>query len=54
MKVEKKLKLKRKKEPVSILDGKRAYGISLQLGSMRGMTYSDIKQAILTMNEEKN
>lgn len=40
-----------KKELVSLIDGKRSYNISLQLGSLRGLTYDDIRKAIISMDE---
>src|SRR5690606_17346009 len=46
-----------KQEPtvqlVSLLDSKRAYNVSLQLGSIRGMTYEEIRDAIITLDETK-
>lgn len=40
-----------KKELISLIDGKRSYNISLQLGSLRGLTYEDIRKAIIAMDE---
>jgi len=36
-----------------LIDSKRAYGISLQLGSIRGMDYETIRKAIIEMDETK-
>jgi len=42
-----------KKALISLLDPKRAYGISLQLGSIRGLDYETIRKAILELDETK-
>lgn len=40
-----------KKELITLIDGKRSYGVSLQLGSLRGLTYAQVRQAIISMDE---
>jgi hypothetical protein len=40
-----------KKEKITLLDPKRAYNISLQIGSIRGYTYDQLREAILKMDE---
>jgi hypothetical protein len=42
-----------KKEKITLLDPKRAYNISLQIGSLRGFTYVQIREALLLMDEAK-
>ncbi|KAL9643878.1 hypothetical protein ABK040_013289 [Willaertia magna] len=39
------------KEKITLIDPKRSYNISLQLGSLRGITYPQLKEAILQMDE---
>ncbi|EFC44975.1 diaphanous-related formin [Naegleria gruberi] len=40
-----------KKEKITLIDGKRSHNISLQLGSLRGIPYPKLKQAILELDE---
>jgi predicted HicB family RNase H-like nuclease len=40
-----------KKEKQTLIDGKRSYTISLQLGSLRGLSYETIREAIVTMDD---
>jgi len=40
-----------KKEKITLLDAKRAHTISLQIGSIRGFTYEQLKKAIHSMDE---
>ena len=40
-----------KKEKITLVDPKRSHNISLQLGSLRGIAYPKLKQAILEMDE---
>jgi diaphanous 1 len=40
-----------KKEKQTLIDGKRSYTISLQLGSLRGLSYETIRDAIISMDE---
>ena len=43
---------KKKKEPVSLIDGKRAQNLNILLGSKLGkLTFDDIKKAILTLDD---
>ncbi|KAG2393390.1 hypothetical protein C9374_006921 [Naegleria lovaniensis] len=42
----------KKKEVKSMLDPKRSYAVSLQLGSLRGTSYEQLKKAIITMDEK--
>lgn len=41
-----------KKEKITLLDPKRSYNISLQIGSIRGFSYEQLKKAIHLMDEE--
>jgi hypothetical protein len=41
-----------KRQVISLLDGKRSYNVSLQLGSLRGLSYEQIREAIVTLNEQ--
>eukprot|EP01080_Neovahlkampfia_damariscottae_P011698 gene11698-4932_t len=41
------------KKIVSLIDSKRAYGISLQLGSIRGMDFPEIRKAFIELDETK-
>jgi len=41
------------KKVVSLIDSKRAYNISLQLGSLRGIDYEGMRKAIIEMDETK-
>lgn len=43
---------KPEKTIVSLIDSKRSYNISLQLGSLRGLSYEDIRKAIIVMDEK--
>jgi uncharacterized coiled-coil protein SlyX len=40
-----------KKEKQTLIDGKRSYTISLQLGSLRSLSYEAIREAIVSMDE---
>ncbi|KAF0984008.1 hypothetical protein FDP41_007923 [Naegleria fowleri] len=42
----------KKKEVKSMLDPKRSYAVSLQLGSLRGTSYEQLKKAIIVMDEK--
>ncbi|KAL9647809.1 hypothetical protein ABK040_015295 [Willaertia magna] len=42
---------KEKKEVKSLLDAKRSYAVSLQLGSLRGITYQNLRKAIIELDE---
>ncbi|EFC44071.1 FH2 domain-containing protein [Naegleria gruberi] len=41
----------KKKEVKSLLDAKRSYSVSLQLGSIRGVSYDMLRKAIIAMDE---
>ncbi|KAL0479556.1 hypothetical protein AKO1_007761 [Acrasis kona] len=41
----------KKKEKKTLIDGKRSYTISLQLGSLRGLSYAQIRDAIVKMDD---
>ncbi|KAG2392934.1 hypothetical protein C9374_009511 [Naegleria lovaniensis] len=41
----------KKKEVKSLLDPKRSYAVSLQLGSIRGVSYEQLRKAIVEMDE---
>nr|CAG4716971.1 unnamed protein product [Naegleria fowleri] len=41
----------KKKEVKSLLDPKRSYAVSLQLGSIRGVSYEQLRKAIIEMDE---
>ncbi|KAL0481733.1 hypothetical protein AKO1_010407 [Acrasis kona] len=41
-----------KKELITLIDGKRSYGVSLQLGSLRGLSYQQVRSAIVEMDEK--
>ncbi|KAG2377523.1 hypothetical protein C9374_009039 [Naegleria lovaniensis] len=41
-----------KKEKITLIDPKRSHNISLQLGSLRGIPYPKLKQAIIEMDEK--
>ena len=44
--------VQQKKQIVTLIDGKRSYNISLKLGSLRHMSYEQMRQAVFDMNEE--
>ncbi|KAL9656216.1 hypothetical protein ABK040_007833 [Willaertia magna] len=41
----------KKKEVKSLLDAKRSYAVSLQLGSLRGVSYEQLRKAIVEIDE---
>lgn len=44
--------VQQKKQIITLIDGKRSYNISLKLGSLRHMSYQQMRDAVVSMNEE--
>jgi hypothetical protein len=40
-----------KKEVITLIDGKRSYNVSLQLGSLRGISYEQVRDAVINLDE---